>query len=387
MIDHDGCNKSEIERRQPLGSSITGSGTMKKLASISRDPGPQRSADKDFDASQRVSRRRWLQQVGAISLGSLATTRLDQGILAANEPDKALIAVTFDLEMSANFPTRETTHWNFEKGNLNDETKRYSVEAAQHMKDAGGILHFFLVGQVLEHASVDWLKTISDAGHPIGNHTYDHINVTAADVKNLQFRFQRSPWLLRGQSVTEAIRENIVMTNLAMKSRLGVDAAGFRTPGGFANGLKEHPAVRAMLRDIGFDWISSLYPPHPNTDPMQEPSAEVLAGIVAAQQNAQPFIYPDGLIEIPMSPISDIGAFRTGRWKLEWFLEAIRQSVEWAIEHRAVFDLLAHPSCLYVMDPEFKTIKLICDLVQKAGSRAAIVDLSTIADRARRSSQ
>lgn len=137
--------------------------------------------------------------------------------------------------------------------------------------------------------------------------------------------------------------------------------------------------------ELGYDWISSLYPPHPNTQPMEEPSTAVLDGIVAAQQNAQPFIYPDGLIEIPMSPISDIGAFRTGRWKLEWFLKAIRLSLEWAIENRAVFDFLAHPSCLYVVDPEFRSIELICDLVRKAGNRAAIVDLRTFAERARRS--
>ena len=38
-----------------------------------------------------------------------------------------------------------------------------------------------------------------------------------------------------------------------------------------------------------------------------------------AQEQAQPFAYPDGLVEIPMSPISDVGAFRTlkgGRWVL-----------------------------------------------------------------------
>ena len=82
-----------------------------------------------------------------------------------------------------------------------------------------------------------------------------------------------------------------------------------------------------------------------------------------------------------MSPISDIGAFRGGRWKLEAFLKAIRLGVEWAIDNKAVFDFLGHPSCLYVTDPEFRTIDLICDLVKKAGNRAALVDLGTLAKR------
>lgn len=327
------------------------------------------------------SRRDCLRMAFAAGLTGGLGLALNQRRLAAAESDQALVAITLDLEMSANFPTRETTHWNFEKGNLNDETKQYSVEAARRVKAANGLLHFFAVGRVFEHPSVDWLKEILQEGHPVGNHTYDHINVTATTVKDLQFRFQRAPWLLRDLTVPEAIRDNIQLMTKAMASRLGVAPAGFRTPGGFANGLREHPQVRATLQDLGFDWVSSLYPPHLNTEPMQEPSATVLDSIMSAQVNAQPFVYPDGLIEIPMSPISDIGAFRTGQWKLEWFLKAIRQSLEWTIDNRAVFDFLAHPSCLYVVDPEFKSIDLICEMVRKAGNRASIVDLNTIATR------
>ena len=331
-----------------------------------------------------LSRRDWLRTASMAGLAGLVANPRNDLRLQAAESDQALVAITLDLEMSANFPTRETTHWNFEKGNLNDETKRYSVQAARRVKEAGGLIHFFAVGQVFEHASVDWLVELAKSGHPIGNHTYDHINVTATKGNDLQFRFQRAPWLLRDQSVEDAIRENIMLASKAMKTRLGINPSGFRTPGGFANGLRNHPALRAMLMELGYDWVSSLYPPHPNTDPMQRPSAQVLDAIVDAQQLAQPFVYPDGLIEIPMSPISDIGAFRTGQWKLDWFLQAIRQAVEWAIEHRAVFDFLAHPSCLYVVDPEFKSIELICELVRNAGNRAAIVDLNTIAHRVKR---
>lgn len=70
----------------------------------------------------------------AMTFGGLAGIPLafPRNSIQAAESDTALIAITLDLEMSANFPTFETTHWNFEKGNLNDETKRYSVEAARH---------------------------------------------------------------------------------------------------------------------------------------------------------------------------------------------------------------------------------------------------------------
>jgi hypothetical protein len=297
------------------------------------------------------------------------------------ETDKALVAITLDLEMSRNFPRWEDTHWDYEKGNLNDETKKYAVEACRRVKAARGVLHCFAVGRVFEQESVAWLKEIAQAGHPIGNHTYDHVNVLATKPEDIQFRFTRSPWLIDGRQSRDVIRENIRLATAALKMRIGVDPVGFRTPGGFANGLADRLDVQLMLAELGFSWVSSKYPAHPLGEPGSEPTPAIYEGIVQAQSKAQPFVYPKGLVEVPMSPISDIGAFRSGRWKLDWFLKAVRLGVEWAIESKAVFDFLGHPSCLYVVDPEFKTIGLICDLVKKAGKRAAIVDLGSIARR------
>jgi hypothetical protein len=297
--------------------------------------------------------------------------------------DRALIAITLDLEMSRNFPVWTDTHWDFEKGNLNEETKRYTVEACRRVKAAGGVVHCFAVGRVFEQESVAWLQELVQAGHPVGNHTYDHVNVLATRPQDVQFRFQRAPWLIAGRTPAEVIRDNIRLTTAALKARLGIDPAGFRTPGGFADGLRTRPDVREMLRAQGFTWVSSLSPRHPNTPAGEEPTAAVYEAIVAAQAAAQPFVYPDGLVEVPMSPISDIGAFRNGRWRLDWFLKAIEQAVAWVIDHRAVFDFLGHPSCLYVTDPEFRAVDLICELVRKAGARAAIVGLDVLAERAR----
>lgn len=301
---------------------------------------------------------------------------------AAPPRRQALIAITLDLEMSRHFPAWDVTHWDYEKGNLNAETKKYSVEAARRVRAHGGVLHFFAVGRVFEQESVAWLKDIVVAGHPVGNHTYDHVNVKATRPQDVQFRFNRSPWLIEGRKPREVIEENIRLCSAAMKSRLGISPAGFRTPGGFNNGLSDRPDVQRMLSDLGFRWVSSKYPAHPMGKPGHEPTEEVLAGIVRAQAEAQPFAYPKGLIEVPMSPVSDVTVFRAARWKLPWFLRALRRAVEWAIDHGAVFDFLAHPSCLYVTDPKFEAIELICSLVKKAGDRAAIVSLDELAKRA-----
>lgn len=329
------------------------------------------------------------------TLTSASTVALMRPMRAAEPPSKnatfgkAQIAITLDLEMSRNFPEWQNTNWDYEKGNLNQAAKDYTVAACRRVKKRGGVIHNFVVGQVFEQANVDWLKEIAQQGHPIGNHTYDHVYLLASSEEELQFRFRRAPWLLRGRSVPEVLRENIKLTNLALKERIGIEANGFRTPGGFATGLTGREDLQQMILDLGFDWVSCRYPAHADMEDLhgteQPPSQSAYDNILAAQSEAQPFLYPSGLLEVPMSPVSDIGAFRTGRWKLEYFLQAIRNSVRWAIENKAMFDFLAHPSCLGVVDPGFQAIDLICDLVEQSDGQAEIVGLDTIAQRSRQS--
>ena len=328
-----------------------------------------------------MNRRDFLRATSfAAGAAFLASTR---DSLAAEEPaaGKAQIAISLDLEMARNFPTWETTHWDYEKGNLNDEAKAYAVEAAARVKAAGGVVHFFLVGRALEQANVDWLKELVAAGHKIGNHSYDHVNLLAKTPEDVQFRFKRCPWLVEGKQPLEIIRENIRLCSAAIKSRLGVEPAGFRTPGGFADGLVGREDLQKMLKELGFAWVSGKYPQHKVGEVGKAPPKDVIDDIVRAQQAAQPFRYPTGLLEIPMAAISDIGAFRNGRWPLESFLQAIRAGVTWAIDNRKVYDFLAHPACLYVTDPKFQTIDLICELVNAAKDRAELVDLDTVAAR------
>ncbi len=332
---------------------------------------------------KRLSRRKFLATTAVASGGLMLGKNIYAQPQKVAGSDKALIAITLDLEMARNFPNWEDERWDYEKGNLNQETKKYAVEAARRVKAHGGIIHFFLVARALEQENVDWLKEILTMSHRIGNHTYDHVFVRAKTLDEVQYIFKRAPWLVEGKTPQEVIRENIRMASAAIKARLGIEPAGFRTPGGFADGLIPTPDVQQMFLDLGFKWISCKYPAHAYGTPGSSPTKETFDDIVRAQKEAQPFIYPSGLIDIPMSPISDIGAFRNGRWKLDDFLKAVRLGVEWAIENRAVYDFLAHPAVLYAKDPEFKAIELICDLVKKAGDRAAIVDLDTIADQTR----
>ena len=100
--------------------------------------------------------------------------------------------------MSRNFPKWEDTHWDYEKGNLDDAAKKYTVGVCRRVKAAGGVAHLFVVGRVFEQADVGWLKDLARDGHPIGNHTYDHVNVLAKKPEDIQFRFQPGPVADRG---------------------------------------------------------------------------------------------------------------------------------------------------------------------------------------------
>jgi len=166
---------------------------------------------------------------------------------------------------------------------------------------------------------------------------------------------------------------------MAMEKRLGVKPNGFRTPGGFGDGLKDRPDLQHMLLSQGYTWISSMAPRFPLKPDTFAAQPGEMEGIVAQQEASQPFVYPSSLVELPMSPPSDVTTMRTGQWKLADFRKCVELALNWCIERGKFFDLLAHPSALGVADPNFEVIDLIIDTVRRAGSRARLVGLDTVA--------
>src|SRR3954466_5724739 len=126
--------------------------------------------------SDHRSRRQFL--AGSLAVAAAATC----GWMSRAEGNErqALIGISLDLEMSAEYPVRGNTEWNYRKGDLDDATKQYSLRAGDLVKKRGGVLHYFWLGQVFEQADVGWLKELAAAGHPMGNHTYDHVFLKAA---------------------------------------------------------------------------------------------------------------------------------------------------------------------------------------------------------------
>jgi len=350
--------------------------------------GPARSGSDGMSnqTNDFIERRRFLAASAAVPLGVAVTAQLaSASSKTSSDPaadnNKSLIAITFALEMSRDYPHRGMTEWDYEKGNLNAETKQYTLDACRQVKAKGGRIHCFAVGRVFEQKSIDWLKEIVKEGHPVGNHTYDHVYILSKSLGAVQKRFRRAPWLISGKTPAEAIAENIRLCELAIKERLGIRPAGFLAPGNFDKGLTGRPDVQKMLLSLGYSWAGTRYP-KVNVRSQNLSTANIDA-IVSIQRKTQPFVYSSGLVEVSGYPPTDVHAFRSNQWKLDEFLQVIKKNVQWAIDNRAMYKLALHPSIMYVEDPEFKTVNLVCDLVNAAGNRAAIVDLGTFARRAK----
>src|SRR3989440_12923912 len=129
--------------------------------------------------SETITRRDFLARAGLMSAAMMSGLSALAIQKESAESKPALIAISLDLEMSRNFPRWEDTHWDYEKGNLDEAAKRYTVGVCKRVKAAGGVAHLFVVGRLFEQADVTWLKDLARDGHPIGNHTYDHVNVLA----------------------------------------------------------------------------------------------------------------------------------------------------------------------------------------------------------------
>lgn len=50
------------------------------------------------------------------------------------------------------------------------------------------------------------------------------------------------------------------LTNVALKHRVGLEANGIRTPGGFGKGFRGREDIQLLLQGLGFDWASLTAP-------------------------------------------------------------------------------------------------------------------------------
>ena len=260
------------------------------------------------------------------------------------------LSLTFDIEMCTNFPYW-TSVWDHRKGAIDADSKLYMGKMLDVAAEYGVKLQFFLVGRALEDPNVDYLKRMAAEGHAVDNHTYHHVNVKAQEIPRLQPVYANAPWRAAGLNALECIRREVRQTSTAITEKLGVAPTGFRTPGGFNNGLDDVPAVQDVLRAEGMEYASARF--YFPVDPQRKrPPADVLnQAMETSIGTLQPSRYPNGLPELPLAGITDIWAFRVldlDRWE---FIDVLKRGIDHTHANKQVLSLCFHPPVLAVRDP------------------------------------
>jgi peptidoglycan/xylan/chitin deacetylase (PgdA/CDA1 family) len=157
----------------------------------------------------------------------------------------------------------------------------------------------------------------------------------------------------------DCIRREVQQTSSAITEKLGVAPTGFRTPGGFNNGLEDVPAVQELLSDEGMQYASARYY-FPVDIEKKRPSAETLRQAMETSiDTLQPYRYPNGLPELALAGITDIWAFRVldlDRWE---FIDVLKRGIDHAHANQQVLSLCFHPPVLAVRDPHCDMLDIV----------------------------
>ena len=283
------------------------------------------------------------------------------------------VSLTFDIEMCTNFPYW-TEVWDHRKGAIDEHTKRHIGKLADVGKELGVRFQWFVVGAALEDNDLDYLRRLIAEGHPVGNHTYHHVNVRAQRFENLQVVYNSDPSKLQGAATPfDVIANEVSVTSDLLEHRLGVRPKGFRTPGGFGNGIHDAPAVQELLREHGFAYCSSHYdlPVPPEKGQPWEALREAVSESV---RSLQPYRYPNGLPEIPMAGISDIHAYRIHDLDRGEFTRLLEHGVEVAANADLTFSVLLHPAVQASRDPHGETVKRVVERTMAMGGEVVTND-------------
>jgi peptidoglycan/xylan/chitin deacetylase (PgdA/CDA1 family) len=277
------------------------------------------------------------------------------------------VSLTFDIEQCTNFPYW-TCVWDHLKGALDTDAKQHVGKLAAASEAAGVRCQWFSLGSSFEDPDDEYQRALVAAGHAVGNHTYRHVFVKARTWDSLQVTYRNDPSLASGYAAPiDAVRDEIQRTTEVMTDRLGERPRGFRTPGGFTNGLEDAPEVQDLLKEEGFDYVSSHYkfPVTPGKRPSWDEMESAMRWSVA---NLQPYRHPNGLLELPMMGISDIWAFRYMDMEREEWLKMLELGIDTAAEGGHAFSILMHPQVLASRDPHAATMSRVLERAQQKGA-------------------
>ena len=280
----------------------------------------------------------------------------------------ALLSITYSVEMSPNFPYRDSD-WRLARGAIDAGTREYLLRLIGLAADELAPPQLYVLGSSLEDPDIDYLEDAAELGCAIGVYTYNHIDVKALTVPQLGPLYAEQPWRAAGRSPLQVVDQEIRSTAEAIRHRFGCRARGFRAPGGYTNGLQDAPAIRQLLIEQGFNYVSSQICLGCPVDQLEADGlADELREItIAGVRSQQPYTYEDGLLEIPTMFLSDEVVFRDLGLGLGEWLELVGVAAHVARREGLILSLDMHPGILAVRDPRGQTLRLLLKEAEAGG--------------------
>lgn len=189
------------------------------------------------------------------------------------EPYRCAVSFTYDLEMCMGY-----SPVGINNGRIIEPVQQYSIDLCKIANEYSAKLHFFYVCNGFETMKYQYLKDILDLGHDIDSHTYDHQPVATC--------------------APEVLDEQLRKANEALLKYLGISPIILRGPVGYKDGMKDicHEN-RMVILNNGFQYITGEI----RTDELTTPREKWNSLLI----DAQPYQYPEGLVEIPITGWTD----------------------------------------------------------------------------------
>ncbi len=203
-----------------------------------------------------------------------------------------------------------------------DSTRKGVALLARLHEELEAPCTFFVCGRTLLHA-LDAIEPL--AGSPlfdIQQHTYSHVVF-----RDVRYQVEDGPEAVIPETPHVALREELRLTSELIRTYLGRECIGLRTPFGYYRGLRERPDLLAIVEETGHRFVSSWGRNEQNGNP--------------TPWSVQPFTYADegfqDLLEIPFQfwldgIWFDVNGYGEGR--------AFRRALEGAVDHVADQDLV-----------------------------------------------
>lgn len=223
-------------------------------------------------------------------------------------------------------------------GLLDDRVIQYMFDLAEIAEKADFRQQYFILGETFEQP-VDYLQDLLQRGHELDQHTYSHLPLIGDD--------------------QGAVRREVEETAAAFEQHLGFRPLGLRGPGGYGQGLHDHPETAQWLSETGLQFVSTHYAtksPASKYDVFADKNAYMI------MKHHQPRCYDSGLLEIPISGYSDRHFLDTLGRPLEQWIRHLQDCVDFAYDMGGLLYTPAlHPDTHSRHDPGLQVLPALLE--------------------------